>query len=397
MANSKFTDRLQEVCILILTALISAGAAYAYHNTQYDILKVAILSVISAGCMIFAVEESRIQNNFLFDNGQNLWRFMLLYFIFLLGSVVFPLLPAGGWPYLAVFTGLMLFSNCLIGMCAGSTLLMISVLLCEGSTPDLFLLYFAGGMAGVLLFSSLDENFKVGLPLFCSLLTQTVCLCLHNILMVNETLNSDMIVIPVINTLVSLILLLILLKFFSFSIIYRTRDTYMDINDPECPLLVELKEVSKDEYFHAIHTAYLCDRIAKRLNLDDAAAKAGGYYHKIGVLKGEGNFENAQLVLNEYNIPDKVMEILKEYLNENIDIVQKETVVLLFADTIISSISYLFSKNPNVSLDYDNLIETVFEKQIESGILNHSQISICDMEEMKKILVEEKLYYDFLR
>lgn len=397
MANSKFTDRLQEVCILILTALISAGAAYAYHNTQYDILKVAILSVISAGCMIFAVEESRIQNNFLFDNGQNLWRFMLLYFIFLLGSVVFPLLPAGGWPYLAVFTGLMLFSNCLIGMCAGSTLLMISVLLCEGSTPDLFLLYFVGGMAGVLLFSSLDENFKVGLPLFCSLLTQTVCLCLHNILMVNETLNSDMIVIPVINTLVSLILLLILLKFFSFSIIYRTRDTYMDINDPECPLLVELKEVSKDEYFHAIHTAYLCDRIAKRLNLDDAAAKAGGYYHKIGVLKGEGNFENAQLVLNEYNIPDKVMEILKEYLNENIDIVQKETVVLLFADTIISSISYLFSKNPNVSLDYDNLIETVFEKQIESGILNHSQISICDMEEMKKILVEEKLYYDFLR
>ena len=397
MANSKFIDRLQEVCILILTALVSAGAAYVYHSTQYDILKVVLLSVISAGCMIFAMEESRIKNSFLFDNDQNLWRFTILYFLFLLGSVAFPLLPAGGWPYLAVFTGLMLFSNCLIGMCGGSTLLMISVLLSEGSTPDLFLLYFVGGMAGVLLFSAIDESFKVGLPLFCSLLTQTVCLCLHDILMANETLNPDMITIPVINTLVTLILLLILLKFFSFSIIYRTRDTYMDINDPECPLLVELKEVSKDEYFHAIHTAYLCDRIAKRLKLNDAAAKAGGYYHKIGVLKGEGNFENAQLVLSEYRIPDKVMEILKEYLKEDEDIVQKETVVLLFADTIISSISYLFSKNPHVSLDYDNLIETVFEKQISSGILNHSEISISDMEEMKKILVEEKLYYDFLR
>lgn len=397
MVNSKFTDRLQEVCILILTALVSAGAAYAYHNTQYDILKVVLLSVISAGSMIFAMEESRIKNSFLFDNDQNLWRFTILYFFFLLGSVVFPLLPVGGWPYLAIFTGLMLFSNCLIGMCGGSTLLMISVLLSEGSSPDLFLLYFVGGMAGVLLFSAIDESFKVGMPLFCSLLTQTVCLCLHDVLMANETLNPDMITIPVINTLVSLILLLILLKFFSFSIIYRTRDTYMDINDPECPLLVELKEASKDDYFHAIHTAYLCDRIAKRLKLNDAAAKAGGYYQKIGILKGEGNFENAQLVLSEYRIPDKVMEILKEYLKEDEDIVQKETVVLLFADTIISSISYLFSKNPHVNLDYDNLIETVFEKQISSGILNHSEISISDMEEMKKILVEEKLYYDFLR
>lgn len=395
MEKSKMMDRLQEAGILVLTALISGIAAFLYKDTQYEIVRVVILSVVSAGCVVFALEESRIEGSFLFDNAGHLWRFTLLYGIFLVGSMIFPLLPGGGWPYLAVFTGLMLFSNRLTGMCAGSTLLLISILLSNG-TSDLFVLYFVSGMTGVLLFSAIDESFQVGWSLFASSLVLMVCLCLHDVLMANEALSISMISVPVINTMVCLLLLIILLKFFSISIIYRTRDTYMDINDPECPLLVELKEYSKEEYYHAIHTAYLCDRIAKRLNLDDAAAKAGGYYHKIGIMKGQANFENARLILSEYHFPDKAMEILKEYLEDG-KIVSKETVVLLFSDTVISSLTYLFSKDHDVKLDYKKLIDTIFEKKKESGILNHSQISIGEMEEMKKILMEESLYYDFLR
>lgn len=252
-------------------------------------------------------------------------------------------------------------------------------------------------MAGVLLFSALDESFRVWLPLMIALMVQFIGLSLHEVLLVNEAFHPEMFLVPAVNILINLILLLILLKFFSFSIIYRTRDTYMDINDPECPLLVKLKEFSKEEYFHAIHTAYLCDRIAKKLSLDDAAAKAGGYYHKIGILKGENSFENVKLVLEDYEIPDKVMVILEEYLNKDEDIVSKETAILLISDTIISSISYLFSKDANASLDYEKLIQAVFKKKMDSGILNHNNLSLRELEEIKKILMEEKLYYDFLR
>lgn len=397
MAKNKYVDKLQEAGILLLTVLISGIAAYLYGNSKEEIVKIVILAFVSAGCVIFVMEECRIQKSFLFDNGENLWRFTILYLLFLAGSMIFCMLPVGGWPYLAIFVGLMLFSNQLTAMCAGSTLLLISVLLSAQASPVIFVIYFISGMVGILLFSGLDESFKVGLPLMISLPAQFVCLCLHDVLMANEVLNAEMFVIPIVNTLVSLIFLLILLKFFSFSIIYRTRDAYMDINDPECPLLVELKEFSKEEYFHAIHTAYLCDRIAKRLNLDDAAAKAGGYYHKIGVLKGEGSFENARQILEGYQFPDKVMVILKEYLGKEEHIVSKETAVLLISDTVISSISYLFSKDADVQLDYEKLIQAVFKKKLESGILNYSDISVYELEEMKKILLEEKLYYDFLR
>lgn len=117
---------------------------------------------------------------------------------------------------------------------------------------------------GILVFSYVNEKFKIWLPLFISMLMQFVCLSIQEVLYANEVLSLGIFTIPMVNLLVSVILLIILLKFFSFSIIYRERDIYVDINDPECPLLVELKNYSKEEYYHAVHTAYLCDRIAKK-------------------------------------------------------------------------------------------------------------------------------------
>lgn len=397
MERNSIAGRLQETGILIITPGISGISAFLYGGSGFDIVKIVIMALAASGCMIFALEDSRVKNSLLFDNSKNIWHFSVLYLLFLLGSVVFPLLPEGGWPFLVVFTGLMLFSNQLVGMCAGSTLLMITVLLDKTASPELFLLYFIGGMTGILVFASLDESFKVGFPILISLLVQMVCICIHDVLLVNEILNPAMFLVPAVNTMVCLILLLIILKFFSVSSIYRTRDAYMDINDPECPLLVELKAFSKDEYYHAVHTAYLCDRIAKRLAVDDAAAKAGGYYHKIGILKGQNSWENAGIVLEEYHFPEMVHTILKEYLDKEEHIVSKETVILLISDTVISSISYLFSKNADVKLDYEKLIQAIFRKKLDSGILDYSKISISELEEMKKILMEETLYYDFLR
>lgn len=397
MENNKFLTRLQKAGILALTAAVGGASSFLYGNTQFETVRIILLALVAAGCVVFALEESREQNRLLFDNEKNTWCFSALYFLFLLGSVIFPLLPTGGWPYLAVFTAFMLFSNQLVAVCAGSTLLMLTVLLGKTYSLEEFLIYFVIGITGILVFSYLDETFKVGLPMLISLLVQMVCLCIHEVLMVNEVLHLEMLMIPIVNTLVCLILLLIILKFFSFSILHKNRDLYMDINDPECPLLVELKNFSKEEYYHAIHTAYLCDRIAKRLELDDSAAKAGGYYHKIGVLKGQSNWENTQAVLEEYHFPEKVHTVLKEYLDKDERIVSKETVILLFSDTVISSISYFFAKDPKVQLDYEKMIQAVFKKKTESGLINYSHISMCELEEMKKILTEEKLYYDFLR
>ena len=171
----------------------------------------------------------------------------------------------------------------------------------------------------------------------------------------------------------------------------------MEINDPEFPLLVQLKDMSKEEYYHAVHTAYLSDRIARRLELDDAATKACAYYHRIGRLRGENTWENVAAICNEYHFPSNTKKILKEYVDESEKVVSRETIIVLFADCIVSSILYLFEKDPAAQLDYAQLIETVFQKKLETDELWCNEISLCQIREMKKIFIEEKLYYDFLR
>jgi hypothetical protein len=171
----------------------------------------------------------------------------------------------------------------------------------------------------------------------------------------------------------------------------------MEINDPECPLLVELKDKSKDEYHHAMHTAYLADKIAKRLNMDDAAVKACGYYNRIGILRGENSWDNVSAICKGYHFPPYARKILREYVDPGEKLVSKETMVVLFADTIVSQIMSTFAENPQAQIDYGKLIDSVFQEKLETQELWCNEISLTQIREMKKIFTEEKLYYDFLR
>lgn len=395
--DRKGRELLQEILLWVVTVAVTTVAAFLYHKETEAIAGIAILSGMCGGAVLFALEKSRLCQTLLYDNDRNLWRFTLVYGLFLVAAVFCPLLPETGWPFLAVFVALMLFGNELTGMVAGCGLLTISMLLQGTGNPVVFVIYVLAGIVGVLLFSTLDESFRIWLPMMVSLLLQFVSLCVYTILYANESFRLSMLLIPAVNTVVSLILLLIILKFFSFSLIYKTRDVYMDINDPECPLLVELKNASREDYYHTIHTSYLCSRIALKLSMDEDVVKACGYYHRIGMLRGSNSWENTEQILTENKFPERVRELLKQYLDPAERIVAKEIVVLLFADTVISSIDYLFSKDKEAQLDYHRLIQTIFKKKLESNVLEHSEISFGEIQQMKKIFVEEGLYYDFLR
>ena len=289
-----------------------------------------------------------------------------------------------------------MFSNSVTGVAAGSVCLLLAVNF-SGGDMTVFWLYFISGLTGILVFSNLNDDFLVGMPVVISLLVLLLCLTANRILFSREPLKAEQFTIPLLNLLVCCVLLLIILKAFSSSVIHKDQEKYMEINDPECPLLVQLKNLSKEEYYHAIHTAYLGDRIAKRLQLDDAAVKACGYYHRIGKLKGENTWENVSAICEEYHFPAKTKKILKEYVDGTEKVVSRETIIVLFADCIVSSILYLFEKDPMAQLDYRQLIDTVFKKKLETDELWGNEISLAQLWEMKKIFVEEKLYYEIGR
>ena len=382
--------------MFVLAGVIAFTGSILYSKEAATLIRNTVMILAGTGIVIFAFTMEEINQRFIYRNDGKYARFAMMYLGGLIASVFLPYLPVTGWPFLVIFVLLGVFSDGITGLAAGSVCLLLSVNLAGGSF-SVFWLYFISGAAGILVFSTLNEDFKVGLPMFISLAILTLCLTANVILLSQEQLSVAQFTIPAINLIVCCILLLVSLKMFSTTVIHRNREKYMEINDPEFPLLVQLKNMSKEEYYHAIHTAYLSDRIARRLGLDDAAAKACAYYQRIGKLKGENSWANVSAICNEYHFPPNTKKILKEYVDESEKIVSKETVVVLFADCIVSSILYLFEKDPKAKLDYVQLVDTVFEKQLETDELWGSEISLAQIREMKKIFVEERLYYDFLR
>lgn len=379
------------------TAAASTLAAFLYGGTLPEILRMLLMTLTGCGVLVFALETGNPCPVPFEDSSVTDGYFAALYFLFLAGSLAFPALPKSLWPYPAMFVGLALFGGRLAGICSGGMLLAVSVLLCKEAGPDLFPLYFLGGLAGILLFSGADRSFRAIFPVLTVTMVHFLLMSIPAVLMEEEAFRLSMFFYPFAGTLFSLALLMAVWKIYCRIGPRGLKEACAELNDPESPLLELLKQCSKEEYLHAIHTAHLCDRIAKELGLNEDLARAGGYYHRIGILQGVTSWENTQTMIEGWRFPKAVRSLLKEYLEGKGGIVSKEGTVLLFADTVITSVSYLFSREQPARVDYQRLIEMICEKILESGELVHSVITLGELEKIKKILMEEENYYEFLR
>ena len=172
----------------------------------------------------------------------------------------------------------------------------------------------------------------------------------------------------------------------------------MEINDTTFSLLTRLKDEKKEEYYRAIHTAYLAERIAIGLGLNVRAVKNCSYYHKIGLLEGKTTWEDVKHFYEDEHFPDEAVKFLHEYIEPQKGAERStESLAVNVSETLISAIMDIFEKNKNTEVDYNKLIDSVLDKKIaDKEILNYS-VSYRQYDQMRKILKKENLYYDFLR
>ena len=386
--------------LFLLTGLCVFIFSLLGEKSYEAILRNTIVSLIITGTVIFMLMDAigRGEKGFSYDNFRHKDRFILAYAGFTVMACVLGFVPNQFWPYLSLFVILGLFSNTEIGLVSGVGLVTISVMLeGNGSYGELFMYVLAGAVA-LSLFRDLKENTSIGLPVAISLMMQAVLLVAFNVLFQNRTLSINILILPILNLMLNLIILLIFLNMFGVYIIRKSNDMYMDINDTEYPLLVQLKDYDKDEYYKAIHTAYLAERIAIGLGFNARAIKNCSYYHRIGILDNSKDWESVKHVYEEHHFPDEAVALLHEYIEPSSSVVRsKEALTISLTETVISSIMYLIKKNKDAKIDYDQLIDKVFDKKEADGELKNSDITFREYDQMKKILKKEKLYYDFLR
>lgn len=374
---------------LILTGTLGMGVlGRVRHQAEDRLLANCVMMLLLLGVTCFHLRREYVHEGLDYDNGDHIFRFFLCLGIGLAVAFVCGFLPVGGWPFLLVFIMLSLFSNMNVGILSATSLLLAALLL-SGSGAGGFALYFVSGVFAVTLFQHLGEDFKIGIPLFLSVLGLLVCETANVVLVANARPDFEIFVIPVANVIVSSILLLGCLKVFSSMVLYPHREKYLDIIDSENPVIARLRERDRNEYMHCVHTTYFCERIGTRLGMDVEALKSAGYYYRLG---GE-----LTQMLEDEQFPPAAREILLDYRNRKAGMKRKETVVLYCADRIVTSVKEAFAREGQAQVNFDKLVDDVFSRLFKEKIFDKCDISVGELRTMQQIFKEEKLYYDFLR
>lgn len=379
---------------------VCAAAVFLYPIPMAEKIRTGVLVALMLMLLFFAQKRSRIANEYLYDNATHPERFFTAFPILFAISGFFPMFTKTGWPLLFFAVVLTLFSDCTVGIVSYVTILCFTSILGQVDFYT-FLFYFICGVCAVILFSVLDERFKIEIPLLLSLMCFLVSLCANIVITQNANLSLQMFLVPFISLFLNMVLIIMFLWYINMAVVSLEKNKYQEINDPEYELMIRIKEAGKDYYYHAIHTAYLCNRIAAGLadmdkNINVSAVRAAGFYRSAGVVKGEDNMDNLLSICEEYEFPDQTVEILKEYKKGG-RLHTREAAILTMSAAVIDGLMYLIAQNPEADIQYGDVILTLFRKKTENGIFDQCDISIRDMNRMKKILVEEKLYYDFLR
>lgn len=395
--QEKSTTTLKETAISILYVMVMSAMVwvltYFFNKSAAECIRNTITFAVGGFLVLFLWYQSVYNETLEYDNSSHTLRFFKLFFLTFMGSIGMIFLPVASWMFLSLMVLLAMFSNTAIGLTAGSTLLLTTVSLSQYGTMHIFFLYFMTGLIGVGVFRKLDIEFKIAQPLFLSGLGAFILQTGYLIIFENQPLQWELIMMPLINLFINLVLLFLILKYFTSLGVYHIQDQYAEINDQEFPVLAELKKVNKERYFEAIHTAYLGDRIAKRLGINDKAVKGCAYYYKLARDTQKKAGKELIPLQEYYDFPDELKSVIEECIVEKYG--SKEACVVLTVNEVISAIKKMQQEESEIPCE--KIIGDIFQKMRYSNMLDECEISMRDLKIMEKVFVEEKLYYDFMR
>lgn len=370
--------------ILLALILAPAFSAYMLGKAFKDIFLCAIISLVFGLIVVITWLDKFTK-----------W-FALAFIYGIACACLFPLFLEDSWFFLPLALAFAITTNLPMAIISYVGFLSICVYLSEASMMA-FMLYMFTGIFVELLFYKIDKSFNYGLPFSLSALVYIIALLGKVAIYSEEELNFDSLLLPFINFFLSFALMFMVLRIYYAKVVDKEKGQYIDINDQEFPLLAKYKKDDPDVYYNAIHTAYFAEKIARIRNMDIDLAKNGGYYHKIIALECKKENKTLEEICAKYKFPSKATELLQEYNYKSKSISMKETAVVYLSDAVISSILYLQDKSESKDIDYGQIANGLINRKKESGILNESELSFKDIEEIEKVFIGERLYYDFLR
>lgn len=393
--NTKSCLVLISILIWLITVALTVLASFLYKKEIGELIKITSFCVIGATVFICSFLLSQFSRCLDYDNNDHPYRFYLIYIIALVISLVFPLMNEAGWAFMGIAVAFSVYSSPSVGLAGTITLITDCCLLSSNNNENAFVVYFTASVLAVVLFQKLDKNFKIGAYLFVSLFSLLVIETAGFIFLENKEFNFEQFIMPIVNIAVNALIIFGTFKYFNEFVANKYTNKYLELNDQEYKVLQHIKASNKDEYFRSIHTAYLVERMANAIGCDVLIAKNLAYYHRIKKIYDYNDSQCENFTI-ENEFPPEAKEKLLEYF-KNVNPTNKESSLVFLSDHLINTLQKIFSKDNQIKIDYNELIDTLFEKEFIDKALDECDLTRKDIRIVKEIMKKETLYYDFLR
>ncbi len=384
-------------CILFFsTILFVLLFSFIYGKTPGQIIQIMVFATVFSFVLvlsyIYAVKTDKLD----YDNAEHPLRYMIAYCISLVFAMCFPLIDCKAWFFLSIGIVMGLLSSGLQGILSVSGLILLSVLLDEGTGDIAFMIYFLAAFVGIILYQDIDENFKVTPYAIVSFGFLFLLETAGFVFLANEELSAEQFIMPIVNLCVNALVLFLSLKYFNEKIANKYRLRYLALNDQEYKALADLKDTSKEDYYRAIHTAYLVERIAGKIGCDVYVAKNCAYYHTI---KKAYHMSRKECIffVEKNEFPPRAREVFLEYCIDGSKLDSKEASIVYVADKFVSALMNIFRNDKTATVNYKDLYDTLISKDYIVKVIEDSQLTLKDLKDIRETVLKETLYYDFLR
>lgn len=383
---------LLTVCAITITGFIN-------KDNLYEILKFNLLSVVLVSILIFYAKENKIR---FLDHSINLIVVILSYLfslVCIIISIKFNLYNL--WLLGPMIIAMLIDSN--FGL---SFHLLFSFMLSINAdrSIDSLMFYFILGAIGCILSKYILDLTKIGYALIIFLSSNITLIVIMNNFMTQNTIDSNILYSVVSSILLFGMAFVISRIYYKFNVnanvipgiqsIGKEIDTkeeklLNEILDENYELLLRLQKFSGKLFERSKYISEVSYQAALNINANAKVARAGGMYSKIGRTISKDYIIDGIRLLEEYEFPQKVIDIVKQHNLKFGNPRSKEAAIVMITDNIIASLDAMKNMKDSKPMPTIKLIDGIFTLRLSKSNLDESGLSITELKNLKEFYINE--------
>ncbi|BCN30581.1 HD domain-containing protein [Anaeromicropila herbilytica] len=163
---------------------------------------------------------------------------------------------------------------------------------------------------------------------------------------------------------------------------------YGNILQDDFVLLLKMREMKIERYYHALEVSELCYEVANYLNIDKDLAKVSGLYHEFcQIIDKEDRTRGANLMF-QYDFPKPAVDIILQQYENPKRPKSMEALVVFLSESIITTIDYLKQNARQKDMKHSRIIENVFNNHLTNGLFDNLTLSVQDYKRLKEFYLD---------